>query len=108
MNKKTLVLGGVLLALIVLAYAYHGPLKNWQNNLGKPKNIFAKIDTTKIDKIEITSTADVPAGTGMGSSGSYLVGLLKGLQTLTRRGSGVQELAELACHIEIDLLKARV
>ena len=56
------------------------------------------------DKIEITSTADVSAGTGMGSSGSYLVGLLKGLQTLTRRGSGVQELAELACHIEIDLL----
>ncbi|TSC85028.1 MAG: D-glycero-alpha-D-manno-heptose-7-phosphate kinase [Parcubacteria group bacterium Gr01-1014_13] len=56
------------------------------------------------DQIEIASTADVPAGTGMGSSGSYLVGLLKGLQTLTRRGSGVQELAELACHIEIDLL----
>ncbi len=60
------------------------------------------------DKIEITSTADVPAGTGMGSSGSYLVGLLKGLQTLTRRGTGVQELAELACHIEIDLLNKPV
>ncbi len=58
--------------------------------------------------IEIASTADVPAGTGMGSSGSYLVGLLKGLQTLTRRGSGVQELAELACHIEIDLLQKPV
>ncbi len=56
------------------------------------------------DQIEIASTSDVPAGTGMGSSGSYLVGLLKGLQTLTRRSSGVQELAELACHIEIDLL----
>ena len=56
------------------------------------------------DSIEIYSVADVPEGTGMGSSGSYLVGLLKGLQTLTRNGSGVQELAELACHIEIDLL----
>lgn len=56
------------------------------------------------DSIEIISMADVPEGTGMGSSGSYLVGLLKGLQTLTRKGSGVQELAEEACHIEIDLL----
>ena len=56
------------------------------------------------DSIEISSMADVPEGTGMGSSGSYLVGLLKGLQTLTRKGSGVQELAEEACHIEIDLL----
>ena len=60
------------------------------------------------DSIEIYSVADVPEGTGMGSSGSYLVGLLKGLQTLTRRGSGVQELAELACHIEIDLLNKPV
>lgn len=60
------------------------------------------------DKIEITSTADVPAGTGMGSSGSYLVGLLKGLQALTRQSSSVQELAELACHIEIDLLRKPV
>ena len=56
------------------------------------------------DNIEVSSTADVPEGTGMGSSGSYLVGLLKGLQTLTRKGSSVQELAEEACHIEIDLL----
>lgn len=56
------------------------------------------------DSIEVSSTADVPEGTGMGSSGSYLVGLLKGLQTLTRKSSSIQELAELACHIEIDLL----
>jgi D-glycero-alpha-D-manno-heptose-7-phosphate kinase len=60
------------------------------------------------DRIEITSTADVSEGTGMGSSGSYLVGLLKGLQTLTRKGSSVQELAEEACHIEIDLLRKPV
>lgn len=56
------------------------------------------------DSIEVSSMSDVPEGTGMGSSGSYLVGLLKGLQTLTRKGSSVQELAEEACHIEIDLL----
>lgn len=56
------------------------------------------------DRIEVSSMSDVPAGTGMGSSGSYLVGILKGLQALTRRGSSVQDLAEEACHIEIDLL----
>ena len=60
------------------------------------------------DSIEISSMADVPSGTGMGSSGSYLVGLLKGLQALTRKGMSVQELAEEACHIEIDLLQKPV
>ncbi|MDD4900685.1 MAG: DUF4340 domain-containing protein [Patescibacteria group bacterium] len=54
MNRKTLILGGVLLVLIILAYAYQGPLKKWQNSLGKPKNILARIDAAKIDKIEIT------------------------------------------------------
>jgi len=53
MNKKTLLLGGVLIVLIILAYAYQGPLKKWQNNLGKPKNILAKIKIDLVDKIEI-------------------------------------------------------
>lgn len=56
------------------------------------------------DSIEISSMADIPEGTGMGSSGSYIVGLLKGLQTLIHKGYSIQELAEEACHIEIDLL----
>jgi hypothetical protein len=53
MNRKTLILGAVLIILIALAYAYQGPLKKWQNNLGKPKNILAKINVGLIDKIEI-------------------------------------------------------
>lgn len=56
MNKKTLILGGVLLALIALAYFYQGPLKKWQNNLGKPANILVKTDLNIIDKIEVIST----------------------------------------------------
>jgi hypothetical protein len=55
MNRKTILLGGVLIGLIVLAYFYQGPLKNWQNNLSQPKNFLAKIDTAKIDKIEVIS-----------------------------------------------------
>lgn len=54
MSRKTLILGIVLIALIALAYVYQGPLRNWQNNLGKPKNFLAGINSGKIDKIEIT------------------------------------------------------
>jgi len=53
MTKKTLILACVLVALIALAYGYQGPLKEWQNNLGKPKNILAGIKIDQVDKIEI-------------------------------------------------------
>ena len=54
--------------------------------------------------IEISSMADLSAGTGMGSSSSYTVGLLKALNQLKRRYLSVQQLAEEACKIEIDLV----
>jgi D-glycero-alpha-D-manno-heptose-7-phosphate kinase len=53
--------------------------------------------------IEITSMADVSAGTGMGSSGSYLVALLLALHALRQDDQSRKALAEEACHIEIDL-----
>jgi D-glycero-alpha-D-manno-heptose-7-phosphate kinase len=55
--------------------------------------------------IEIDSIADIPAGTGLGSSSSYLVGLMNALHTLTQTASNPQSLAEEACHIELDVLK---
>ena len=55
--------------------------------------------------VEIISMADVPAGTGLGSSSCYLVGLLNGLHTLCRRPATRQELAEEACRIELDILQ---
>lgn len=61
---------------------------------------------TKItDSIEVNSVADLPAGTGMGSSGSYLVALLKALHTLKDEHVGPKKLAEEACKIEIDRLR---
>lgn len=54
--------------------------------------------------IEISSMADLSAGTGMGSSSSYTVALLKGLNLMLHRFISVQELAEEACKIEIDLI----
>jgi D-glycero-alpha-D-manno-heptose-7-phosphate kinase len=52
--------------------------------------------------IEISSMADLSAGTGMGSSSAYTVGLWKGLNTLVRRDISNHTLAEEACVIEID------
>lgn len=55
--------------------------------------------------LEIVSLSDIPAGTGLGSSGSFTTALLRALHTMKRNFVPPQELAEQACHIEIDLLK---
>jgi len=55
-------------------------------------------------QIEITTLADIPAGTGLGSSGSFTTALLKSLYAHRRRLLHPSELAELACHVEIDRL----
>lgn len=55
-------------------------------------------------QIEITTLADIPAGTGLGSSGSFTTALLKCLYAHRKRHLHQEELAELACHIEIDRL----
>ncbi len=54
--------------------------------------------------IEIVSIADIPAGTGLGSSSTYLVGLLNAMHALTQSPVGPQQLAEEACHIELEVL----
>jgi D-glycero-alpha-D-manno-heptose-7-phosphate kinase len=56
-------------------------------------------------QIEITTLADIPAGTGLGSSGSFTTALLRALHAHGRSIVNPQELAEQACHIEIDLLR---
>lgn len=56
--------------------------------------------------IHITSIADVPAeGTGMGSSSSYIVGLLNALYAYQGKHVNAERLAKEACKIEIDILK---
>jgi D-glycero-alpha-D-manno-heptose-7-phosphate kinase len=54
--------------------------------------------------LEIASVADIPAGTGLGSSGAFTVCLLKALATASGRPTTPGWLAEEACRIEIDLL----
>lgn len=55
--------------------------------------------------IEISSIADIPSGTGMGSSSSFTVGLLHNLYAINRKYVTHDVLANEACEIEIDILK---
>jgi len=55
--------------------------------------------------MEIASFADVPAGTGMGSSSAFTVGLLHALWAKSGRNPSAQELAAAACEIEIERAK---
>jgi D-glycero-alpha-D-manno-heptose-7-phosphate kinase len=54
--------------------------------------------------LEISSVADIPAGTGLGSSGAFTVCLLKSLAVAGHRPTTPAGIAEAACHIEIDVL----
>lgn len=58
--------------------------------------------------IELTSMADMPARTGLGSSGAYLVGLLTAIRAFQRESASLREIAEEACHIEMNILKEPV
>lgn len=62
------------------------------------------LEPLRTSRIEITTLADIPSGTGLGSSGSFTTALLKGLYTYHHQSIAPQPLAELACHIEIDRL----
>src|SRR5467141_1996733 len=55
-------------------------------------------------QLEITTLADIPAGTGLGSSGSFTTALLKALYVHRMCQIEPKQLAELACEIEIDRL----
>jgi D-glycero-alpha-D-manno-heptose-7-phosphate kinase len=54
--------------------------------------------------IEVSSIADIPGGTGLGSSSAFTVGLIQNLNARFERFLPPARLAEEACHIEIDIL----
>jgi D-glycero-alpha-D-manno-heptose-7-phosphate kinase len=60
--------------------------------------------TGVVDRVEITSMADIPAGTGLGSSSSYAVALLHALHTFSGAYVSAGRLASEACEIEIQRL----
>ena len=64
--------------------------------------VFSKIDNPSI---EITSISDIPGGTGLGSSGSFTTALIKALSIHYKAPMSNNDIASLACEIEIDKLK---
>jgi D-glycero-alpha-D-manno-heptose-7-phosphate kinase len=63
-----------------------------------------KLTGVQAPYLEIASMADIPAGTGLGSSGSFTTALLKALHAHRKHLVHPEELAEQACHIEIERL----
>lgn len=78
------------------------------NNINELKHGIAReiLKDYKIhSNIEIASLADVPGGTGLGSSSAYAVGLLKCLSEYKKISYNLNQIAEKACEIEITKLK---
>lgn len=71
------------------------------------KNVF-KHFYNDVKGIEINCISDLPFGTGMGSSGSFLVALIAGLEKFTGKKIDKKKIAEMACIVEIDILKLPV
>lgn len=67
-----------------------------------------KLTGVHYGSLEISSMADIPAGTGLGSSGSFTTALLKALYAYKKDLIHPQQLAEQACDIEINKLKEPV
>jgi len=61
--------------------------------------------TNLLSGLEVTSMADVPAQTGIGSSSSFLVGVLNALHAYKGEHASAERLASEACEIEVDILR---
>ncbi len=66
------------------------------------------LNEKKVSGIEITSTADVPSGTGLGSSSAFTVGLLHTLYCYKGKYVSKERLASEACQVEIEKLGAPI
>ena len=93
---------------IILKYSKIESISNIQN-IEHPliREVLATLNL-KSPQIEISSFADIPSGTGLGSSGSFTTALIKALFTHYRKPIQPEELAALACQIELENLSAPI
>ena len=68
------------------------------------REVLSKLNL-RTPQIEITTLTDIPAGTGLGSSGSFTTALIKALYVHYKKHISPEDLADLACKIEIDGLR---
>ena len=112
--------GGAVISSTINAFVYIAVKKKFDEGIrlsySKTENVAHARDlehpivrnilklTNHKDPIEIISIADIPSsGTGLGSSSSFTVGLLKAINTLEKKELSAMQLAESACDIEINL-----
>jgi D-glycero-alpha-D-manno-heptose-7-phosphate kinase len=116
--------GGIVISAAITKYIYIGINRTFHNDyLLKYSELERVFDVSEIRHpimrealtihsvgpyLEIVSLADIPGGTGLGSSGAFTVGLLRALHAFKREHIVTGALAEEACHIEIDLLSRAV
>jgi D-glycero-alpha-D-manno-heptose-7-phosphate kinase len=112
--------GGFVLAAAITKYVYIGINRTFTDDyflkysalerVKRPDEINHPIIRSALalhpigPSLEIVSLADIPAGTGLGSSGTFTVGLLRALHAFKREHITPGDLAEEAAHVEIDLL----
>jgi D-glycero-alpha-D-manno-heptose-7-phosphate kinase len=112
--------GGFVIAAAITKYIYIGMNRTFTDDyfikysaLERAKSVDgiehpivrAALELHEVEpSLEIVSMADIPSGTGLGSSGSFTVGLLRAIYAMKRQHVTATVLAEEACHIEIDLL----
>lgn len=73
------------------------------HRIAKASLQYLKVDVKR--GLEIVSIGDLPGGTGMGTSGSYAVGLINALHHLEKNAVPAHVLAEEACHVNMNILK---
>jgi D-glycero-alpha-D-manno-heptose-7-phosphate kinase len=116
--------GGFLVAAAITKYVYIAVHRNFEDDiLLKYSRIEKAKSPSEIEHpllrevllatdvkgaLEISSMADIPAGTGLGSSGSFTVGALRAVYAFQRRFVSQVEIAEVACRIEIERLQEPV
>src|SRR5438270_3008404 len=117
--------GGFLIAAAIDKYVYITVHENFSDDLIVKYSRLERVPTAEqvehpifrealllleLDgrSMEISSMADIPAGTGLGSSGSFTTALLKALHTYKKDIVHPRELAEQACHIEIERLAEEI
>lgn len=90
--------------IIKLKYSNVEECKNIENVKHPIVREVLRLFELNTPQIEIGSMADIPAGTGLGSSGSFTTSLIRALSVHYRRNMNASEIAELACKVEIEVL----
>ena len=99
------------LGIVEYKYRINWSVVEFTNQINKIKNPIARecLKYFKIDyPIEITTFADIPANTGLGSSSAFAVGLVNALFALEGKFASKYEIASIAAKIEIDILQRKI